>query len=76
MARPSLMEIPKGPTIAVFADPAGNKIGLRKGLASRILRAGECVNVVQGYALSGSGLDKMIGCTFTAKTSRLQTLAP
>jgi predicted enzyme related to lactoylglutathione lyase len=25
-----LMEIPNGPTIAVFADPAGNKIGLRK----------------------------------------------
>jgi len=24
------MEIPKGPTIALFADPAGNTIGLCK----------------------------------------------
>jgi predicted enzyme related to lactoylglutathione lyase len=26
-----VMEIPNGPTIALFADPAGNTIGLRKG---------------------------------------------
>jgi predicted enzyme related to lactoylglutathione lyase len=26
-----VLEIPNGPTIALFADPAGNTIGLRKG---------------------------------------------